>query len=423
MRLALRGGRVVDPSQGLDRIADVVIEDGLVAAVAEPGAVAANAERDVRDLVVTPGFIDIHVHLREPGFEYKEDIESGSRAAACGGFTAVCCMPNTQPAIDTSAVVRQIIERAESVGLCRVHPIASLTRAMGGGQLSEIGDLKAAGACAVSDDAFPVQDSETMRRGMEYCAQFGMVVMTHNEDQALTHGGAMNEGLTATIMGVPGIPAASEDIGAARNVLLSRLTGCRLHLLHISTAGTLATLRLAKREGIPVTGETAPHYVTLADEACMGYDTNAKMNPPLRTDLDRESLRAGLAEGVIDAIATDHAPHAPYEKEQEFDKAPFGIIGLETAFGLVHTDLVVPGVIELADAVRLLSTGPARALGLPGGSLALGSPADLTVLDLAETWTVDPTAFRSKSRNTPFAGRTLQGRARMTVLGGRIVEV
>jgi dihydroorotase len=194
-------------------------------------------------------------------------------------------------------------------------------------------------------------------------------------------------------------------------------------LLHISTAGTLATLRLAKREGIPVTGETAPHYVTLADEACMGYDTNAKMNPPLRTDLDRESLRAGLAEGVIDAIATDHAPHAPYEKEQEFDKAPFGIIGLETAFGLVHTDLVVPGVIELADAVRLLSTGPARALGLPGGSLALGSPADLTVLDLAETWTVDPTAFRSKSRNTPFAGRTLQGRARMTVLGGRIVEV
>ncbi len=423
MKLALRGGRVLDPSQGLDRIADVLIEDGLVSAVAEPGSGVADAEHDVRGLVVAPGFIDIHVHLREPGFEYKEDIESGTRAAAAGGFTAVCCMPNTQPAIDTAAVVRQIIERAEAVGCARVYPIASLTRAMTGGQLSEIADLKAAGACAVSDDAFPVQDSETMRRGMEYCAQFGMVVMTHNEDQALTHGGAMNEGLTATVMGVPGIPATSEDIGAARNVLLSRLTGCRLHLLHISTAGTLDVLRLAKREGIPVTGETAPHYLTLTDEACLGYDTNAKMNPPLRTGRDRDALRAGLAEGVIDAIATDHAPHAPYEKEQEFDKAPFGIVGLETAFGLVHTHLVLPGVITLADAVSLLSAGPARALGLPGGSLAPGSPADLTVLDLAETWTVVPATMQSKSRNTPFAGQTLQGRARMTVVGGRVVEI
>jgi dihydroorotase len=422
MRLVLSGGRILDPAQGLDREGDLVIEDGVVAEIAETGAAQGDVVRDVRGLVVTPGFIDLHVHLREPGFEYKEDIESGTRAAAAGGFTAVCCMPNTNPAIDSAAVVRQIIERAAQVGSARVYPIAALTRGMGGDQLTEVADLRDAGAVAVSDDAFPIQNAETMRHGMEYCAQFGMTLMTHNEDKALTQGGAMNEGYTATMMGVPGIPRASEDIAAARNILLAKLTGCRLHLLHISTAGTVELLRRAKSDGIAVTGETCPHYWALTDAACEGYDTNAKMNPPLRTAEDAEGIRKGLADGTIDAISTDHAPHARYEKEAEFDKAPFGILGLETAFGLTYTHLVMPGLLSLADAVAKLTIAPARALGLPGGTLALGSPADVTVLDIDAMWTVDPTVFRSKSRNTPFGGSELQGRAVFTVVGGRVVE-
>ncbi len=422
MRLVLRGGRIIDPSQSMDRVADVVIADGVVEAITDPGAVHDAEVRDVTNLLVTPGLIDIHVHLREPGFEYKEDIETGTRAAAAGGFTAVCCMPNTRPAIDTPAVVRQIIERADEVGAARVYPIASLTCAMAGDQLAEIADLKAAGACAISDDAFPVQNAETMRRGMEYCAQFGLTVMTHNEDQALTRGGAMHEGYTATVMGVPGIPAVAEDIGVARNILLAALTGCRLHLLHLSTARGVELLRWARERGWPVTGETAPHYLTLTDDACLGYDTNAKMNPPLRTDADRQALIQAVADGDVDAIATDHAPHAPYEKEREFDQAPFGIVGLETAFALVFTHLVLSGRLSLQQMIRLMSTGPAAVLGLPGGTLQPGSPADLSVFDLDERWVVEPTMFRSKSRNTPFGGWKLQGKAKFTVVGGRIVE-
>lgn len=422
MRFVLRGGRIIDPSQSMDRVADVVIADGVIEAITDPGAVQDAEVRDVTNLLVTPGLIDIHVHLREPGFEYKEDIETGTRAAAAGGFTAVCCMPNTRPAIDTPAVVRQIIERAGEVGAARVYPIASLTCAMAGAQLAEIADLKAAGACAISDDAFPVQNAETMRRGMEYCAQFGLTLMTHNEDQALTRGGAMNEGYTATVMGVPGIPAVAEDIGVARNILLAALTGCRLHLLHLSTARGVELLRWAREQGWPVTGETAPHYLTLTDEACLGFDTNAKMNPPLRTDADRQALIQAVAHGDVDAIATDHAPHAPYEKEREFDQAPFGIVGLETAFALVFTHLVLPGRLSLQTMIRLMSTGPAAVLGLPGGTLQPGSPADLSVFDLDEQWVVEPTMFRSKSRNTPFGGRKLQGKAKFTVVGGRIVE-
>lgn len=423
MRLVLRGGRIVDPSQNLDRVADLVLCDGVVEAIAEAGTARGDETRDVTGLLVTPGLIDIHVHLREPGFEYKEDIESGTRAASAGGFTAVCCMPNTNPAIDSPSVVRYILDRAREAGYARVYPVASLTRAMAGDQLAEIADLKAAGACAISDDAFPVQNAETMRRGMEYCAQFGLTLMTHNEDQSMTHGGAMNEGFTATIMGMPGIPATSEDIGIARNILLARLTGCRVHLLHISTAGGVALLRWAKGQGIAVTGETAPHYLTLTDEACLGFETDAKMNPPLRTASDQNALRQALSDGVIDAIATDHAPHAPHEKEVEFDRAPFGILGLETAFGLVYTHLVEAGVLSLPEAVRLMSTSPAQTLGLPGGSLAPGSPADVSVFDLAQEWTVEPDRFQSKSRNTPFKGWKLKGRALFTILGGRIVEL
>ncbi len=423
MKLVLANARILDPAQNLDREGDLVIEDGKIDGIVAAGSASGDDIRDCRGKLVTAGLIDIHVHVREPGFEYKEDIESGTRAAAAGGFTAVCCMPNTNPSIDSAAVVRQIIERAKQVGSARVYPIAGLTRNMAGDRLSEIADLKSEGACAISDDAFPIQNAETMRRGMEYCSQFGMVLMTHNEDQSLTQGGAMNEGYTATVMGVPGIPRVAEDIAVARNILLAELTGCKLHLLHISTARTVDILRKAKARGISVTGESGPHYWALTDAACEGYNTNAKMNPPLRTAEDNEAIKEGLADGTIDAIATDHAPHAPYEKEREFDQAPNGILGLETSFAITYTTLVKPGILTLNDAIAKMSTVPARILGLPGGTLAAGAPADISVLDLDAVWTVDPTRFLSKSRNTPFTGWELHGRAVFTVVGGRVVEV
>ena len=422
MKLVLSGGRILDPSRDLEREGDLVIEDGRIAGIVAAGSASGDEVRDVRGKLVTPGLIDIHVHLREPGFEYKEDIESGTRAAAAGGFTAVCCMPNTNPSIDSAAVVRQIIERATEVGSARVYPIAALTRNMAGDHLSEIADLKAAGACAISDDAFPIESAETMRRGMEYCAQFGMVLMTHNEDKALTQGGAMNEGYTSTMMGVPGIPRVAEDIAVARNILLAEVTDCKLHLLHISTARTVDILRKAKARGINVTGETAPHYWALTDAACEGYNTNAKMNPPLRTEADNRGIIEGLRDGTIDAIATDHAPHAPYEKEREFDQAPFGILGLETSFPVTYTTLVKPGVLSLMEVINKMSTVPARILGIPGGTLEDGAPADVSVFDLEEEWTVEPSQFRSKSRNTPFGGWNVQGRCLFTILGGRVIS-
>ena len=422
-RLILAGGRIVDPSQSLDRVGDLVMENGRITQILPPGTGGAGVVRNVEGKLVTPGLIDLHVHLREPGFEYKEDIESGTRAAAAGGFTAVCCMPNTNPPIDTASTVRYILERAQDVGAARVYPVAAVTRGMGASQLSEMADLKAAGAVAVSDDAFPIQNAETMRRAMEYCAQLGLVLMTHNEEKSLTEGGAMNEGYTATILGMRGMPRVAEDIAAARNIFLAALTGCRLHLLHMSTAGTVRLLQRAKSEGMPVTGETAPHYWCLTDAACEGFNTNAKMNPPLRTDADVAAIIHALADGTIDAIATDHAPHAAHEKDQEFDRAPFGVIGLETAFALTYTHLVQRGILSLSSAIEKLSTGPARILGLPGGTLAPGAPADVAVFDLQEEWTVAPDEFRSKSANSPFLGQKLIGRAVFTVLGGRIVEV
>ena len=426
MKLVLTGGRVIDPSQNIDRTADVVIEDGKILAIVDPRSAPSDAESmDVQGKVVAPGLIDIHVHLREPGFEYKEDIESGTRAAAAGGFTRVCCMPNTNPAIDTAAVVGQIIERTRQVGSARVHPIGAATRAMQGDQLTEMAELKAAGAIAISDDAFPLQNADTMRRVMEYCRMLDLPLMTHNEDKRLTEKGAMNEGYTATVLGLPGMPRIAEDIAVARNILLAKLTGCHLHLLHISTAGTVDLLRRAKADGIRVTGEACPHHWALTDAACEKFATDAKMNPPLRTPEDCEAVNAGLKDGTIDCIVTDHAPHADYEKEVEFEAAPFGILGLETSFPLTYTLLVLPGILSLNDAIAKMTVEPARVLNLPNGAgtLKAGADADVAVLDLDAEWTIDRNSVQSKSHNTPFHGMKVQGRAAFTLLGGKRIAL
>ncbi|MCW3098896.1 MAG: dihydroorotase [Chthonomonadaceae bacterium] len=426
MRTVLTGGRVVDPAQNIDREADVLIEDGKIVGIVGSGENVGEAQKiDVRGKIVTPGLIDIHVHLREPGFEYKEDLESGTKAAAAGGFTRVCCMPNTNPAIDTAAVVRQILERTAQVGSARVHPIGAATRAMEGDQLTEMAELKAAGAVAISDDAFPLQYADTMRHVMEYCKMLNLPLMTHNEDKRLTEKGAMNEGYIATMLGIPGIPRVAEDIAVARNIMLAQLTGCQLHLLHISTAGTVELLRRAKADGIAVTGEACPHHWALTDEAVVGYKTDAKMNPPLRTEEDCEAIRQGLKDGTIDAISTDHAPHAEYEKEVEFDYAPFGILGLETSFPLVYTTLVRPGILTLSEAIAKMTVEAARVMGWTDGigTLKPGAEADIAVLDVDTTWTIDRDAVQSKSKNTPFHGREVQGKALFTLLGGRVIDL
>ena len=426
MKLVLAGGRIIDPSQNLDRVADLVIIDGKIADVVAPGEGPSDAETiDVSQRVVTPGLIDIHVHLREPGFEYKEDIESGTRAAAAGGFTRVCCMPNTNPAIDTAAVVRQILERSEQCGVARVHPIGAATRAMEGDHLTEMAELKAAGAIAISDDAFPLQNADTMRRVMEYCRMLDLPLMTHNEDKRLTAKGSMNEGYTATVLGLGGMPRIAEDIAVARNILLAQLTGCHLHLLHISTAGTVDLLRRAKADGIYVTGEACPHHWALTDAACEGFATDAKMNPPLRTEEDCRAVKQGLADGTIDCIVTDHAPHADYEKEVEFDAAPFGILGLETSFPITYTHLVLTGALSLSAAISKMTTMPAATLKLPdgAGTLMRGAVADVSVLDLNAEWTIDRAAMQSKSHNTPFHGMRVKGKADFTLVGGKRISL
>jgi len=420
MRLLLKGGRIVDPSQGLDKVADLLIEDGRIA---EIGSVTSKADQveDVSGKVVVPGLIDMHVHLREPGFEYKEDIATGTRAAVAGGFTSVACMPNTNPVTDTRSVVEFILGRARDANLARVHPIGALTKDLKGEEIAEIGDMLEGGAVAFSDDAFPIENSGLMRRAMDYCAMFDAPVIVHCEDKTLSDDGYMNEGLLSTILGLKGIPREAEEIAIARNLMLAKLTGCRLHVAHVSTRGSVEIIRQAKEAGVNVTCETCPQYFSLTEEAVKGYDTNAKINPPLRCADDVAAVKEGLSDGTIDVIATDHAPHAIEEKETEFAVALCGMVGLETALGLVMTELVKPGVLSLADAVAKMTVNPARILGLDAGSLQVGKPADITVIDTSAKWAVDPSRFHSRSKNTPLAGRQLIGAASLAIVGGRII--
>ncbi|MFM7321012.1 MAG: dihydroorotase [Armatimonadota bacterium] len=421
--MILRGGRIVDPASGIDAVGDLRIADGKVAAVAPGGTLEGGAVVDCTGRIVAPGLIDIHVHLRVPGQEYKEDLESGLASAAAGGFTAVACMPNTKPVIDQAAIVRDLLAGASTVGKARLHVIAALSKGMANHELSEMADLRDAGAVAVSDDAFQVQDAEFMRRAMEYAGMLGLPVLAHCEDTRLTEGGCMNEGYVSTVLGLKGMPREAYEIDVARNCLLALRTGCHLHILHVSTAREAALIRFFKDLGAPVTAETGPHYWCLTDDACRGYETNAKMNPPLRTAEDCEAMVQGLVDGTLDCIATDHAPHAAYEKAQEFALAPFGIHGLETSLALGATHLVATGRLTWPDLIRRMSTEPARILGLAGGRIAVGDPADIVVIDPEARWTVDPETFESKGRNTPFAGVELTGRAVATIVGGVLVHV
>jgi dihydroorotase len=418
--LVLKGGRVVDPAANFDRICDVLISDGVIAAV-ESGARAEGARViDCAGKVVAPGFIDLHVHLREPGHEYKEDIASGARAAAAGGFTTVCCMPNTNPPNDNRAVTELIVRRAREAACVRVFPVGAISKGLRGESLAEMGEMKDAGIVAVSDDGMPVMNGDLMRRALEYARTFGLTVVQHAEDKNLSAGGVMNEGPAATRAGLRGQPGAAESVMVARDLELVALTGARYHVAHISTAAAVNAVRLAKRAGLPVTAEVTPHHLALTDVACCGYDTATKCAPPLRSEADRQAVIAGIVDGTIDCIATDHAPHAAQEKDVEFDQAAFGMIGLETALGL-GLKLVAENSLRLPELVAKLTVNAARVFGLASGTLARGAAADVTVFDPEAAWQVDPTRFKSKSRNSPFRGWSLRGRVHTTIVNGNVV--
>ncbi|HXA96462.1 MAG TPA: dihydroorotase [Candidatus Dormibacteraeota bacterium] len=422
MSLLIKHGRVIDPAGGVDAVQDVWIADGRIHKVGKSLKAPAGIETlDATGKVVCPGFIDIHVHLREPGFEYKETIASGTRAAAAGGFTAVACMANTFPVNDNRAVTDYILARAKVEGVVRVYPIGAVTRNLEGKQLAELAEQAEAGCVAFSDDGQCVMNAELYRRAMEYSLPFGTPIISHAEDCDLAHGRAMNEGLVSTELGLTGQPSAAEEVMVARDIILAELTGAHLHVAHVSTAGAVRLVREAKARGVRVTTEVTPHHLLLTDEAVRGYDPNTKMAPPLRTKRDVEACLEALADGTIDCIATDHAPHALSEKEDEFAEAANGVVGLETAVPLLLDRLVRSGVVDLPTLVTRLSTAPARVLNLPGGSLAPGAAADITILDLERPWTVEPSAFRSRSRNTPFAGFTGTGAPWMTLVGGATV--
>ena len=423
MDLLIQGGRVIDPSQGIDATLDLLVVDGAVKELGQGLIPPAGAQViNAAGLIVTPGLIDMHVHLRDPGLEYKEDIVSGTRAAAAGGFTSVCCMPNTKPVIDNKTVAAYVVNKAVAEGFANVFPVGSITQGSKGDNLSEMGELKEAGCVAVSDDGRPVVSGELTRRALEYARGMGIMVISHAEDPSLAGNGVMNEGYVSTELGLKGIPWVAEDSATARDVYLAELTNSPLHVAHVSTKGAVRIIRNAKARGVQVTCETAPHYFILTEEAVRGYNTNAKMNPPLRTEADRLAIREGVADGTIDAIATDHAPHHRDEKDVEFDLAMNGIIGLETSLPLSLT-LVTDGVLTLTELVDRMSVAPAKILGLHRrGTLAPGSVADITVIDPESVWTVEADKLASKSKNSPFLGWEMKGKAAYTILAGKIVN-
>ena len=424
MSLLLRGGRVIDPANNVDAVQDVLIADGKIERLGRSLEAPAGAEVvDANGKIVCPGFIDIHVHLREPGHEYKETVATGTRAAAAGGFTAVCCMANTNPVNDNGAVTDYILAKAKVEGVVRVYPIGAVTRGLHGEELAELAELADSGCVAFSDDGRCVMNAGLYRRAMEYTLPFGTPLISHAEDTSLSRGASMNEGVVSTETGLPGQPAAAEDVMVARDILLAELTGAHVHIAHVSTAGAVRLIRDAKARGLQVTAEVTPHHLVLTEEAVRTWDPNTKMAPPLRTKRDVEALLEALADGTIDCSATDHAPHALSEKEGEFDHAAFGIVGLETAAAVLLDRLVRPGLLPLSTLIARLSRDPARLLNLPGGNLAAGAPADVTILDLDAETVVEPLRFRSRSRNTPFGGWTLRGAPWMTLVGGHIVRV
>lgn len=423
MRLVIAGGTVVDPQEAREARLDLLVEDGAIREMGPPGDFAGvEADRiDASGCVVAPGLIDMHVHLREPGYEYKETVLTGTRAAVAGGFTGVACMANTNPVNDTAAVTRFIREQARAAGLARVFPIGALSKGLRGEELADIGDMIDAGAVAISDDGRPVMDANLMRRALEYCSMFDVPISVHEEDVHLSAGGSMNEGPTALRLGLRGVPAAAEDVMVARDVALARLTRGRVHIAHVSTRGAVEEVRRAKADGLMVTAEVTPHHFTLTEEAVGEYDTNAKMSPPLRLAEDVAALQEGLRDGTIDAIATDHAPHHRDEKAVEFDCAAHGVTGLETALPLT-LHLVRAGVLTLPQAICKLTLNPARILGLDSGRLVPGAAADVTIFDPAAVWRVDPQASYSRSHNTPFAGWEMTGKVVRTLVAGRTVH-
>jgi dihydroorotase len=420
-RLVIKNGRVVDPASGLDAVRDVLIEDGLIAAV-EPNIEVSEGEVfDAAGLVVAPGFVDIHVHLREPGIEHAETIETGAKAAAAGGFTSVCCMPNTIPVNDSPTVTNFIVERARRYALVNVFPIGAITKDSAGEQLAEIGAMKEAGIVAISDDGQPVMNSRVMRRAMQYAASFGLVVIDHCEDLNLSQGGDIHEGAKAVRLGLRGIPASSEDVMVARDIILAESSGARIHIAHISTRNSIEMVRHARRLGIPVTCEVTPHHFSLTDDDITAYDSNYKMKPPLRSHLDIEAATAGIMDGVVDAIATDHAPHTGNMKMQEFERCPFGVTGLETAIGLSLAKLVHTQKISLPRMVQLFTSGPASVVGLDRGTLTPGKAGDVTVLSLDREWTFDVNETQSKRNNSPFDGWRFRGGPLATFVAGKLV--